>query len=115
MSLLTIVLATVCVIISVIACSNSSKPMIMSNYAGKILSPNYPGNYPNNAVCEWLIISSIPDGVSAKFKVFFLVCLIGSTIVRSMASVMVISCGEILIWMLSFALAIAHERVCIDI
>jgi CUB domain len=31
---------------------------------GVILSPNFPGNYPNNADCKWLVVAQVSNGVS---------------------------------------------------
>jgi len=39
------------------ACSSANRPLFIGSGNGTITSPNYPGDYYNNARCEWLIDS----------------------------------------------------------
>jgi CUB domain len=48
-----------------LACVIASRPVHVACDSGMITSQNYPGNYPNDANCEWLLMTSIPNGVSA--------------------------------------------------
>jgi len=37
------------------ACSPDTRPLQLTGNYGTLTSPNYPGSYPNNADCRWLI------------------------------------------------------------
>jgi hypothetical protein len=45
-------------------CFGGRQPLILSGQSGWFASPNYPQNYPNNADCQWLILSQNPEMVS---------------------------------------------------
>ena len=40
---------------SLLEACGSDQPLILSNSSGRILSPNYPGEYPSNQDCSWII------------------------------------------------------------
>ena len=45
---------------------------VYTNTTGFIISPNYPGNYPNNKVCNYTILGRTGDVVRVNFTDFTL-------------------------------------------
>jgi len=45
------------------ACSSDTNPQEITGFTGTIQSPNYPGNYFNDATCQWLITSVYFNGI----------------------------------------------------
>eukprot|EP00058_Branchiostoma_floridae_P020568 XP_002606058.1 hypothetical protein BRAFLDRAFT_92077 [Branchiostoma floridae] len=50
-----------------VKCSN---PAVLTGFSGNFTSPGYPGNYPNNARCSWLITVSSNKVVVIRFIAF---------------------------------------------
>ncbi|XP_066292098.1 MAM and LDL-receptor class A domain-containing protein 1-like isoform X1 [Branchiostoma lanceolatum] len=50
-----------------VSCSN---PSVLTGFYGNFTSPGYPGNYPNNARCSWLITVSSDKIVLIRFTAF---------------------------------------------
>ena len=48
------------------ACGRN-QPLILSNTSGRIVSPNYPGEYPSNQDCSWLV--QVEEGYVVKLTV----------------------------------------------
>ena len=48
------------------ACGRN-QPLILSNSSGRIVSPNYPGEYPSNQDCSWLV--QVEEGYVVKLRV----------------------------------------------
>lgn len=44
-------------------CDPNSDPLELAAYSGTFTSANYPGNYPDDAICEWRIVSAESNGV----------------------------------------------------
>jgi len=52
-------------------CDPDSGPLELTDYSGTFSSANYPGNYPNDAICEWRILSAEINGfVQVDFTFF---------------------------------------------
>jgi len=52
-------------------CDPNSDPLELAAYSGTFTSANYPFNYPNDAVCEWRIVSAESNGfVQMDFTYF---------------------------------------------
>ncbi|CAH1274042.1 BMP1 [Branchiostoma lanceolatum] len=49
---------------------NCSNPSVLAGFYGNFTSPGYPGNYPNNARCSWLITVSSDKIVLIRFTAF---------------------------------------------
>ncbi|XP_035694375.1 MAM and LDL-receptor class A domain-containing protein 2-like [Branchiostoma floridae] len=47
-------------------------PSVLTGLSGNFTSPGYPGNYPNNARCSWLITVSSGKFVTIRFTAFTL-------------------------------------------
>jgi len=52
------------------ACSKNSGPLTLNDLNGTITTPNYPGYYPNNAKCQWIIVATT-NKVRNRFKLKF--------------------------------------------
>eukprot|EP00058_Branchiostoma_floridae_P021472 XP_002606962.1 hypothetical protein BRAFLDRAFT_200924 [Branchiostoma floridae] len=52
---------------SSVSCSN---PAVLTGSSGNFTSPGYPGNYPNNARCSWLITVNSDKVVVIRFISF---------------------------------------------
>ena len=48
------------------ACGRN-QPLILSNSSGRIVSPNYPEEYPSNQDCSWLV--QVEQGYVVKLRV----------------------------------------------
>ena len=55
-------------------CMATSRPKYITGASGVIKSTNNNGNYPNNADCQWLLKSSIPNGVSIVLNDLRITC-----------------------------------------
>jgi hypothetical protein len=53
------------------ACSSSTRPVSLTSSEGSFSSPYFPGNYINNADCQWLIIAPSSDQIIILRFVYF--------------------------------------------
>jgi len=52
-------------------CDPNSDPLELAAYSGTFTSANYPGNYPDDAICEWRIVSAESNGFVQMDFTFF--------------------------------------------
>lgn len=60
---------------------------VLTSLTGYFTTPNYPGNYPNNAICYWFIAVPADYTITVQFTSFNLdgsgTCLYGDSVVLS--------------------------------
>jgi hypothetical protein len=50
-----------------LACSPGSQPRVLTDFSGWFASPNFGASYPNDANCQWLIVSQSQVGRNSIF------------------------------------------------
>ena len=53
-------------------CSNRGQPTEITSSGTVIKTPNHPGNYPNDALCDWIVRFPAGSKVSLNFLAFSL-------------------------------------------